>query len=280
MSEDGGSQTTAAAPPAGTGPRSLEGRVAIVTGGNRGIGAAITRALAFHGATVAVGYSSNSDQAGEFKGELEGDGHHVSVHQGNVGNTEDTKRVVGEVMDQHGRVDILVNNAGITADKPMIEMEEDEWQQVLNVNLSGAFHMCQPVLKHMIERGSGRIINVASVVGQQGNMGQANYAAAKSGLFGLTRTLAREAAFALGKAGKLEEGGVGLTVNSVAPGFIATDMTADLHEKVVESIKKLIPLSRLGHPDEIARAVRFLCEDESGYITGQIWSVNGGMDMA
>jgi 3-oxoacyl-(acyl-carrier-protein) reductase len=278
MSEDGGSQT-AAPPAAGTGPRSLEGRVAIVTGGNRGIGAAIARALGAHGATVAVGYSSNTDQAEEFKSELEGEGHHASVHQGNVGNTDDTKRVVEEVMDQHGRVDILVNNAGITADKPLLKMEEEEWQRVLNVNLSGAFHMCKPVLEHMIERGSGRIVNIASVVGQQGNIGQANYAAAKSGLFGLTMTMAREAAHALGKADNLEEGGVGLTVNTIAPGFIATDMTKDLPEKVVEQIKGTIPLGRLGHPDEIARVVRFLCEDESGYITGQIWSINGGMEM-
>jgi acetoacetyl-CoA reductase/3-oxoacyl-[acyl-carrier protein] reductase len=204
----------------------------------------------------------------------------VTVHQGNVGKVEDTQRVVDEVMDQHGQIDILVNNAGITADKTMIDMEEEEWQRVLNVNLSGAFHMCQPVLRHMIERGSGRIVNVSSVVGQQGNMGQANYAAAKSGLFGLTRTLAREAAFALGKADRLEDGGIGLTINTVAPGFIETDMTADIPEKVVDSIRKLIPLSRLGQPEEIARVVRFLCEDGSGYITGQIWGVNGGMEMA
>jgi len=269
-----------AAPTTGEGSKELEGRVALVTGGNRGIGAAIVHALGGEGATVAAGYSSNSEQAEEFKSQLEGEGMKVSVHQGNVGKVEDTQRVVDEVMDQHGQIDILINNAGITADKPMIDMEEEEWQRVLNVNLSGAFHMCQPVLRHMIERGSGRIVNVASVVGQQGNMGQANYAAAKSGLFGFTRTLAREAAFALGKADQLEDGGIGLTVNSVAPGFIETDMTADIPEKVVESIKGLIPLSRLGQPEEIARVVRFLCEDGSGYITGQIWSVNGGMDMA
>ncbi len=257
----------------------LEGRVALVTGGNRGIGAAIVRALAAQGAHVAAGYSSDADKAEEFRSELEGEGLNVSMHQGNVGNVEDCQRVVSEVMDEHGHVDILVNNAGITADKPMIDMEEEEWQRVLNVNLSGAFHMCQPVLKHMIERGTGRIVNVSSVVGLQGNMGQANYAAAKSGVHGLTRTLAREAAFALGKADQLEDGGVGLTVNCVAPGFIKTDMTADIPEKVVESLKKMIPLVRLGEPEEVARVVRFLCEDQSGYITGQIWSVNGGMDM-
>jgi 3-oxoacyl-(acyl-carrier-protein) reductase len=258
----------------------LDGRVAIVTGGNRGIGAAVVRALAAQGAHVAAGYSSNSEQAEQFRSELEGDGLSVSIHQGNVGNAEDCARVVDEVMDDHGRVDILVNNAGITADKPMIEMEEEEWQRVLNVNLSGAFHMCRPVLKHMIERGTGRIVNVSSVVGQQGNLGQANYAAAKSGLFGLTRTLAREAAFGVGKAHDLEQGGVGLTVNSVAPGLIETDMTAELPEEVVEQVKGMIPLGRIGQPAEVARTVRFLCEDESGYITGQIWSVNGGMDMA
>ena len=273
-------QRSMAASTTGEGSQELEGRVALVTGGNRGIGGAIVHALAGEGATVAAGYSSNSEQAEEFKSKLEGEGMTVTVHQGNVGKVEDTQRVVDEVMDQHGQIDILVNNAGITADKSMIDMEEEEWQRVLNVNLSGAFHMCQPVLRHMIERGSGRIVNVSSVVGQQGNMGQANYAAAKSGLFGLTRTLAREAAFALGKADRLEDGGIGLTINTVAPGFIETDMTADIPEKVVDSIKKLIPLSRLGQPEEIARVVRFLCEDGSGYITGQIWGVNGGMEMA
>jgi len=278
MSEDGGAQTMAP-PAAGTGPRELEGRVAIVTGGNRGIGAAITRVLASQGATVAAGYSSNRDQAEEFRKELTESGHHVSVHQGNVGNTEDCARVVGEVMEQHGRIDILVNNAGITADKPLVKMEEDDWQKVLNVNLSGAFHMSKPALEHMIERGSGRIVNVSSTVGQQGNIGQANYAAAKSGLFGLTRTVAREAAHALGKAGKLEDGGVGLTVNTVSPGFIATDMTSDLPDKLVEKIKGQIPLGRIGHPDEVARVVAFLCSDLSGYVTGQIWGVNGGMEM-
>ena len=183
------------------------------------------------------------------------------------------------MLDEHDRLDILVNNAGITADKPFIKMTADDWDKVIRVNLSGAFYMCKPALEHMIERGSGRIVNISSIVGQMGNIGQANYAASKSGMFGLTTTLAREAAQALAKADKLHENGPGLTVNCVAPGFIETDMTADLPEKVVESVKKQIPAGRLGRPDEIARVVHFLCADASCYITGQVFGVNGGMDM-
>ncbi len=279
MSEDGGAQT-AAPPAAGTGPRKLEGRVAIVTGGNRGIGAAICRSLGREGAVVAAGYSSNKDQAAEFLSEMQSEGIEGSVHQGNIGKAEDCQRVIDEVMEQHGRIDILVNNAGITADTSVLKMSAEDWQKVLDVNLSGAFHMSKPALAHMIERGSGRIVHISSVIGEQGNPGQANYAAAKSGLFGLSMTMAREAAQALGKQGKLEDGGLGVTVNTVAPGFIQTDMTKDLPEKVTEAVKATIPLGRLGQPEEIARVVHFLCSDASSYITGQVWSVNGGMNMS
>ena len=149
---------------------------------------------------------------------------------------------------------------------------------MLRVNLSGAFYMSKPALEHMIARGSGRIINISSIVGQMGNIGQSNYAASKAGLHGLTMTLAREAAFALEKAGKLDDG-IGLTVNAVAPGFIGTEMIETVPEKVVDKIKAQIPLRRLGRPDEVARVVHFLAADASSYITGQVWSVNGGMDM-
>jgi acetoacetyl-CoA reductase/3-oxoacyl-[acyl-carrier protein] reductase len=257
----------------------LEGRVALVTGGNRGIGAAIVRSMAAQGAGVAAGYSSNREAAEQFLDELKGEGAEASIHQGNVGDPDDCQRVIQEVIDQHGRLDILVNNAGITADKPVWKMSVEDWHKVLRVNLSGAFYLSKPALEHMLERGSGRIINISSIIGQTGNIGQANYAASKSGLFGLTMTLAKEAAFALDRAGKLDADGIGLTVNAVAPGFIETDMTAAVPEKALERVRSQVPLKRLGRPDEVARVVHFLASDASSYITGQVWAVNGGMDM-
>ena len=182
-----------------------------------------------------------------------------------------------EVIDRHGRLDILVNNAGITSDKTVLKMSDEDWYKVIAVNLSGAFFMSQAVLPHMLERGSGRIVNISSIIGEIGNVGQVNYAASKSGLFGLTKSLAREAASALTRAGK--EGGLGITVNTVTPGFVATDMVEAMPEKAKERLKDQIPLGRLGRPEEVARIVHFLAADASGYITGQVWGVNGGMDM-
>jgi NAD(P)-dependent dehydrogenase (short-subunit alcohol dehydrogenase family) len=257
----------------------LDGRVALVTGGARGIGAAISRSLASQGAVVAAGYSAHRERAEQLLDELKRTGADASIHEGNVGNPEHCERVVSDVIRQHGRLDILVNNAGITQDRPVWKMSVEDWHKVLRVNLSGAFYLSKPALEHMIDRGSGRIINISSIVGQMGNIGQANYAASKSGLHGLTMTLAREAAFALGKAGKLEEDGIGLTVNAVAPGFIGTEMLETVPDKVLARIKEQIPLRRLGHPEEVARVVHFLVSDASGYITGQVWSVNGGMEM-
>jgi acetoacetyl-CoA reductase/3-oxoacyl-[acyl-carrier protein] reductase len=264
---------------AGTGPRKLEGRVALVTGGTRGIGAAVSRSLASQGAIVAAGYSSNDEAAEKFLDDFKSHDFEGSVHKGNVGATEDCQRVVDEVIEKHDRLDILVNNAGITADKPILKMSTEDWDKVIQVNLSGAFYMSRPALEHMIERGSGRIVNISSIIGQTGNIGQANYAASKSGMFGLTTTLAREAAKALAKADKLHDNGPGLTVNCVTPGFIETDMIATVPDKVIEGIKKQIPLGRLGRPEEIARVVHFICADASSYITGQVFAVNGGMDM-
>ncbi len=258
----------------------LEGKVALVTGGNRGIGAAICNSLATQGASVAAGYSSDKQKAESFLATLLEKGVEASVHRGNIGSADDCRRTVDEVLERHGRLDILVNNAGITIDKPVLKMADEDWYRVLAVNLSGAFFMSQAALPHMIERGCGRIVNISSIIGQQGNIGQANYAASKSGLFGLTMTLAREAAQALKKADKLSDDGVGLTVNAVAPGFIATDMVEHVPDKVVEKIKGQIPLGRLGRPEEVARVVHFLCADASSYITGQAWAVNGGMEMA
>lgn len=263
------------------GRRRLEGKVALVTGGTRGIGAAIGRRLAAEGAVIAAGCSSNRERAEEFMGDLERQGTTVSLHQGNIGHVEHCGRTVEEVIDRHGRLDILVNNAGITADRPVLKMPSEDWDRVIQVNLSGTFYMSRPALEHMIDRGTGRIVNISSIIGQMGDIGQANYAASKSGLFGLTMTMAREAAFGLAKAGKLdgEPGAIGLTVNAVAPGFIETEMLDTVPEKVLDRIKAQIPVRRLGRPEEVARLVEFLCEDESAYITGQVLAVNGGMEM-
>ncbi|MGH7364829.1 MAG: 3-oxoacyl-ACP reductase family protein [Candidatus Rokuibacteriota bacterium] len=260
----------------------LKRRVAFVTGGTRGIGAGICRSLASQGATLAAGYAGNDDAAGKFR-----DGFAatyrtaVSIHKGNVGDAGDCRRTIEEVITTHGRLDILVNNAGITIDKTVLRLSDEDWFKVLNVNLSGAFFLSQAALRHMAERGSGRIVNVSSVIGETGNIGQANYAASKSGLFGLTKTLAREAAFLLAKTGKLADpNGIGLTVNTVTPGFIATEMLEHIPPKLLEKIVGQIPLGRLGRPEEVARVVHFLAADASSYITGQVWGVNGGLDMS
>ena len=257
----------------------LVGRVALVTGGTRGIGAAISRNLADRGAIVAAGYGRNQEQAERFRHELEDLGVHASIHRGNVASCEDCRRTVSEVLEQHGRLDILVNNAGITLDKTIFKMSDEDWYKVLAVNLSGAFFMSKAALEHMLERGCGRIVNISSIIGQIGNIGQVNYSASKAGMFGLTKSLAREAAFHLKKSGKDDPHGIGLTVNAVAPGFIETEMLGTIPEKVLDRIRAQIPLGRLGRPQEIARVVRFLCADESSFITGQVWAVNGGQEM-
>src|ERR1700733_10398822 len=191
----------------------FDGKVAIVTGGTRGIGAAITSLLAKGGATVAAGYSKDSAAAGKLRDDLNAaGGGKVTLHQGRVDEAEDCNRVIAEVLKEHGRIDFLVNNAGITVDKTVRKMTVDDWHNVLNVNLFGAFAMTKGVIEHMIERGSGRIVNISSVIGETGNVGQANYAASKAGLVGLTKSLA------------LEMSRRGITVNVVAPGFIATEM--------------------------------------------------------
>ena len=257
----------------------LAGRVALVTGGTRGIGAAICRSLATQGANIAAGYSRDSEAAERLCNDLADANVETSTHQGNIGKAEDCRRTIKEVLDRHGRLDILVNNAGITSDKTVFKMTDEDWHKVLDVNLSGAFFLSKAALEHMIERGTGRIINISSIIGQTGNIGQANYAASKSGLFGLTMTFAKEAAHALSKAGKLEGNDVAITVNAIAPGFIATDMLSTVPEKVLDGIRAQVPLGRLGKPDEVARAAHFLAGDESGYINGAVIAVNGGMDM-
>ena len=231
---------------------------------------------------MAAGYSRNKEAAEAFRSDFTrafGARSVITLHAGNVGFADDCRRVVAEVLDQQGHIDILVNNAGITIDKTHAKLTDDDWNEVLAVNLSGAFFLAQAVLPHMIERGSGRIVNVSSIIGEIGNIGQANYAASKSGLFGLTKTLAKETAFQLARAGKLSDDGLGITVNTVTPGFVSTEMVETVPEKVLDGIRAQIPLGRLGRPEEIARVVHFLAADASSYITGQVWAINGGMDM-
>jgi len=256
--------------------------VALVTGGTRGIGAAICRSLASQGASVAAGYSSRPERAEQFLKEFEADfpdGTRASIHQGNVSNPDDCRRVVQEVLDHHGRLDILINNAGITIDKMAMKMSVSDWNTVLAVNLSGSFYMAQPALEHMLERGTGRIIFVSSVIGEHGNVGQANYAASKAGMLGLTKALAKEAAFLLERAGKRQDDGIGITVNTVTPGFVATEMLETVPDKVRDRILAQIPVGRFCRPEEIARVVHFLAADASAYITGQVWGVNGGLEI-
>ncbi|GAC1566905.1 MAG: acetoacetyl-CoA reductase [Vulcanimicrobiaceae bacterium] len=245
----------------------FNGQVALVTGGTRGIGAAITTMLARDGVRVAAGYSKGDDVANALKSKLEGEGATITVHQGRVDTMDDCRRVVDEAMKAHGRIDYLINNAGITIDKTVRKMTDEDWNTVLAVNLSGAFRMTKSVLEHMIERGSGRIVNISSVIGETGNIGQANYAASKAGLAGLSKSLA------------LEMAQRGITVNVVAPGFIETEMVAAIPKDTLDKVIARVPQRRLGRPEEVARVVRFLLEDESSYITGAVYSVNGGIDM-
>jgi NAD(P)-dependent dehydrogenase (short-subunit alcohol dehydrogenase family) len=257
----------------------LLGKVAFVTGGTRGIGAAICRSLAMQGSDIAAGYSGNQERAEMFAQDFASayPDSHMSVHRGDIANPEDCRRTVAEVIDRHGRLDILVNNAGVTADRTVLKMTDDDWRRVIDVNLSGAFYLSQAALKHMLDRGSGRIVMISSVIGETGGIGQVNYASAKAGLFGLTKTLAREAAMQLQRAGHSD--GIGVTVNAVTPGYTATEMLESVPEKVLDGLRSKIPLGRLGEPEEVARVVHFLAADASAYITGQVWGVNGGLDM-
>jgi len=243
-----------------------KGKVAIVTGASRGIGRSIALALAAEGARiVAVDMAPEGVEA--LATEIKSMGGEALAVQGNVTVSADTERMVDTAVEAFGRVDILVNNAGITRDGLLLRMKDEDWDAVLTVNLKGAFLCTRAASKVMTKQRYGRIINIASVVGQMGNAGQANYCASKAGLMGLTKSNARE----LAKRN--------VTVNAVAPGFIATDMTDALPEKVKQELTAQIPLERLGSADDIANAVVFLAAERSGYVTGQVIGVNGGMYM-
>lgn len=244
----------------------LASKVAIVTGASRGIGRAIALALAEEGANIVVNYASSSGAAEEVVGEITAAGGEAIAFQGDVSQADQVDNLVKAAKDKWGSIDILVNNAGITRDTLLLRMKPEDWQAVINLNLTGVFLTTRAVSKIMLKQKAGRIINIASVSGQMGNPGQANYSAAKAGVIGFSKTAAKELASR------------GITVNAVAPGFIATDMTKDLKS---EEILKFIPLGRYGQPEEVAGMVRFLAADPAaGYITGQVMNVDGGMVMA
>lgn len=248
--------------------RPLEGRVAIVTGGARGIGAAITKALTHDGAKVVVlGLDADRERTETLRTTLNGTASLLFFQEGNVSQFATCQSVVDRVIAEHGKVDILVNNAGITKDHTVKKMTIEEWQAVIDVNLSGPFYMIKAVLDNMLANKYGRIVNISSVVGHTGNFGQANYTAAKAGILGLTKTVA------------LETARNGITVNAVAPGFTNTEMVALMPQAAIDMAVSKTPGARLGEPSEIARVVRFLCDDNSGFITGSVYDVNGGMYM-
>ncbi|MED3982766.1 3-oxoacyl-[acyl-carrier-protein] reductase [Peribacillus simplex] len=245
----------------------LEGKKALVTGASRGIGREVALELARQGADVAINYSGSEAKANEVVDEIKALGRKAFAIQCDVANSESVTSMIKEVVEQFGRVDILVNNAGITRDNLLMRMKEDEWDSVINTNLKGVFLCTKAVTRQMMKQRSGRIINMASIVGVSGNAGQANYVAAKAGVIGLTKTTAKELASR------------GITVNAIAPGFISTDMTGELSEDVQKAMLDQIPLARFGDPKDIAAVASFLASEASKYMTGQTLHVDGGMVM-
>jgi 3-oxoacyl-[acyl-carrier protein] reductase len=275
----------------------LDGKVALITGGSRGIGQAIAIRLAGEGADVAVNYQSRKDQAADVidfinktdrmddldelinmidimdtveqgkkvREKIESMGRRAILCQANVGKMDEVNKMRDKAVAEFGKIDILVNNAGIVKDKSFVKMTSEMWDDVISVNLTGTFNCSKAVIDGMLERQYGRIVNISSVIGRMGNRGQANYAASKAGIIGLTQTLAKEFA------------DKGVTVNAVAPGFIGTDMLKSVPANIMEKILAQIPMGRLGRPEEIASAVTYLVSPEAGYITGQVIDINGGL---
>ena len=246
---------------------SLDGRIAVVTGGSRGIGRATALRLGAMGALVVVNYVSRPDAAREVVEAIEATGGRAEALAFDVADTGGAEAAFKKIIDDHGRIDILINNAGITRDGLLVKMKESQWDEVLDTNLKGTFTSIKAVSRAMMKQRWGRIVNISSVVAFAGNAGQANYAAAKAGMVGRTRSVARELAPRK------------ITVNGVAPGYIVTDMTSDLSEEINEKIRAEIPLGRLGEADDVAGAVAYLVSEEARYVTGQFIHVNGGMFM-
>lgn len=246
---------------------SLKDKTAVVTGGSRGIGRAVCLRLADEGANVVINYAGNRDAAEEVAALCREKGVQAVTVKADVSDSSECEAIFAAAIDNFGRVDILVNNAGVTRDGLIVRMSEEDFDKVIDTNLKGAFFCMQNAAKLMMKQRSGRIINISSVVGVRGNAGQVNYAASKAGVIGMTKSLAKELA------------GRKVTVNAIAPGFIQTDMTGVLSDSVKDAILSSIPMKSLGNPEDIANAVAFFANDQSGYITGQVLCVDGGMAM-
>lgn len=245
----------------------LEGKVAVVTGASRGIGRAIALELARFGASVVVNYNRSADAASEVVATIEEEGGEAVAVQADVGDLDQATGLVQSAIDTFGGIDILVNNAGTTRDQLLMLMSEDDWDTVLRTNLKGIFNCCKAAARKMMRQRSGRIVNISSVSGIAGQGGQTNYAASKAGVIGFTKSLAKEL------------GARNVTVNAVAPGFVPTDLTADLSEDLVQRAIEVTPLGRMGQPEEVAYAVVFLASDMASFITGEVLTVDGGLVM-
>lgn len=245
----------------------IDGKKALVTGGSRGIGSGIVKTFLQNGATVYYISRKPGDHLDEYKRIAEEAGVEVIYKEGNVADEETITATVNEILEESGGIDILVNNAGIAKDGLVMRMSAEDWQDVININLTSAFYISKVVSRSMIKRRQGAIVNVTSIVGLVGNAGQSNYAASKAGLVGFTKSLAREIA------------GRNVRVNAVAPGYIQTEMTGKLSEEQQESLKAQIPMGRVGEPDDVANVILFLASDLAAYVTGQVIRISGGMGM-
>lgn len=245
----------------------FENKTAVITGGSRGIGLAIAKKLASNGANIAILYVGDESEGINAKNELSEYGTKVEQYFCDVSDFEASKEVIDKVIEEFGGIDFLINNAGITRDKLVLNMDEKDFDAVINVNLKGTFNMIKHTYKHFMKKRFGRIVSTSSIVGLIGNAGQANYSASKAGIIGITKSVAKELA------------GRGVTVNAVAPGYIGTDMTNALSDKVKDTMKAQIPAKRIGTPEDVANVVAFLCSDDAAYVTGEVIRVDGGLAM-